>query len=232
VANHNREAHTCKICSLLPSDLPSCVSLGPKNDHRAALQTNTEFPVARRKGKKKKNHLVSWDIVKRPSQEGGLQVRDPGLANLAMGGKILWKIFSKQRHLVSQILIKKYLQELSMNAMDDGASGKGTTLWKLCSRAWDFFKEHLYRIPRNGKRTWLWEDKIMGLQPLKSVPDFADLCVWLIQQGIQMLADISSWDVDGNWLAWAIPRPPGQAARTNSTPSMRCSLVRLQSTCD
>eukprot|EP00253_Pinus_taeda_P002897 PITA_02897 len=45
------------------------------------------------KGNKKKFHLVSWDIVKRPLLEGGLQVRDPGLANLSLGGKILWKIF-------------------------------------------------------------------------------------------------------------------------------------------
>lgn len=95
-----------------------------------------------------------------------------------------------------------------MNTMDDGASGKGTTLWKLCNRAWDIFKEHLYRIPGNGKITRLWEDKIMGLQPLNFVPDYANLHVWLIQHGVQMLADISSWDTDGNWLAWAIPRPP------------------------
>lgn len=51
--------------------------------------------------------------------------------------------------------------------MDEGASSKGTTLWKLCSRGWKFFKYHLYRIPGNGKRIGLWEDKIMGLQPLK-----------------------------------------------------------------
>ena len=60
--------------------------------------------------------------------------------------------------------------------MDEGASCKGTTLWKLCSRRWEFFKDYLYRIPGNGKRIGLWEDKIMGLQPLKSAPEIADLC--------------------------------------------------------
>jgi hypothetical protein len=136
-----------------------------------------------------------------PSQKGGIQVRDPELANLVTGGNILWKIFSKQRHPISQILIKKYLQGISMNTMDGRASGKGTTLWNLCSQAWEFFKEHLYRTPRNGKRTRLWEDKIMGLQRLNFVPDFADMRAWIIQQGIQMMVDISSWDMDGNWLA-------------------------------
>ena len=41
------------------------------------------------KGNQIKLHLVSWDIVKRPLSEGGMQIRDPGLANLAMGGKII-----------------------------------------------------------------------------------------------------------------------------------------------
>ena len=37
----------------------------------------------------KKMHLVSWDKVKAPRMEGGLQVRDVATQNLAMGGKIL-----------------------------------------------------------------------------------------------------------------------------------------------
>jgi len=96
--------------------------------------------MARRKGEPKKNHLVSWNIVKKIISEGGLQVRDLGLANLALGGKVLWKIFSNQRHLVSQVLIKKYMHGLSIKNMEEGASHKGTTLWKLCSQGWKFFK--------------------------------------------------------------------------------------------
>ena len=68
-----------------------------------------------------------------------------------------------------------------MNTMEDGASREGTMLWKLCSWGWEFFKENLYRIPRNGKRTRLCEDKIMGLQPLNFVLDFIDIRAWNIQ---------------------------------------------------
>ena len=68
--------------------------------------------------------------------------------------------------------------------MEEGAFHKGTTMWKLCSQGWNFFKEQLYRIPGNGKRIRLWEDKIMGLQPLSLAPDIADLHNWLIQKGI------------------------------------------------
>ena len=62
------------------------------------------------KGNHNRMHLVKWDVVKRPILEGGLQTRDPELVNLAMGGKLLWKLFSDKKHPVSQIFWKKYLK--------------------------------------------------------------------------------------------------------------------------
>ena len=62
------------------------------------------------KGNLKRLHLVNWDTVKRPILEGGLHIRDPGLVNLAMGGKLLWLFFSNKKHPVSQIFWKKYLK--------------------------------------------------------------------------------------------------------------------------
>ena len=44
------------------------------------------------KGNHSKLHLVSCDILKRPLMEGGFQIQDLGLANLAMGGKIIWML--------------------------------------------------------------------------------------------------------------------------------------------
>ena len=40
-----------------------------------------------------KLHLVIWDVLKRPISAGGLQIHDPGLANLAMFGKLIWHSF-------------------------------------------------------------------------------------------------------------------------------------------
>ena len=62
------------------------------------------------KGNQSKLHLVSWDILKRPIMEGGLQIRDLGLANMALGGKIIWQLFADKKHLVSKILWMKYLK--------------------------------------------------------------------------------------------------------------------------
>eukprot|EP00253_Pinus_taeda_P012863 PITA_12863 len=39
-------------------------------------------------------HLVNWEILKRPLQEGGLHLRNLAAQNLALGSKILWNIVS------------------------------------------------------------------------------------------------------------------------------------------
>ena len=67
-----------------------------------------------RKGNHKKFYLVKWDTIKQPLAEGGLQIRDYGLMNMATGGKILWNLYSNNRHLVSIILRKKYLKGASL----------------------------------------------------------------------------------------------------------------------
>jgi len=44
----------------------------------------------------KKFHLVNWDTVTLPTKNGGLEIIDPEVANLAMGDKILWRIVRKK----------------------------------------------------------------------------------------------------------------------------------------
>ena len=53
-------------------------------------------------------HLISWDKVKAPKREGGLQIRDVATQNLAMGGKILWKMISGKTTWSSKALKTKY----------------------------------------------------------------------------------------------------------------------------
>jgi hypothetical protein len=36
--------------------------------------------------------LVSWSVVRAPKDRGGLGIRDPALLNLAMGGKMVWRL--------------------------------------------------------------------------------------------------------------------------------------------
>ena len=78
----------------------------------------------------------------------------------------------------------------------------GTTVWNLCRKWFDNFQYQLYRIPGSGKKTFLWEDKILGNLPLSSINSLSDIKIWLTNKGFLRLADICNWDSDGNWVGW------------------------------
>ena len=77
-------------------------------------------------------HLVNWETLKRPILAGGLQIRDPKLANLPLGGKLVWQLFSDKRHPVSTIFWKKYLKGASLRNIKIENIPTGTTVWNLC----------------------------------------------------------------------------------------------------
>eukprot|EP00253_Pinus_taeda_P002669 PITA_02669 len=162
------------------------------------------------KGNSNRFHLVNWELVKRPIKEGGLQIRDPLQANLAMGCKILWQITSEPMHPTSQIFIHKYLRNRSITTFNPASSPKGTLAWRLCCRGLDFFRMHLYKVPGNGKTTWLWKDRIMGHPPLSEKNEIAGIRAWLRSRGIRKIEDIVEWDEDGNWKCWKLPNIPEQ----------------------
>jgi hypothetical protein len=132
--------------------------------------------------KQNRFHLISWDTVKRPLVEGGLQIRDPLHANLAMGCKLLWQLYAEPNHPVSQIFKIKYLKNQSIKHFTVEKNPKGTQAWKLCSRGIEFFRSYLYRIPGNGKNTTLWRDSVMGHPPLAEVNEISELRAWLQQR--------------------------------------------------
>eukprot|EP00253_Pinus_taeda_P031968 PITA_31968 len=160
------------------------------------------------KGNSNRFHLVNWELVKRPIKEGGLQIRDPLQANLAMGCKILWQITSEPMHPNSQIFIHKYLRNRSITTFNPSSSPKGTLAWRLCCRGLEFFKTHLYKVPGNGKTTWLWKDRIMGHPPLFENNEIAGIRAWLRSRGIRKIEDLVEWDEDDNWKCWNLPNIP------------------------
>ena len=68
----------------------SSLLLSPKYITSQISKLLRDFLWNGKNGNQNKMHLVSWDILKRPISEGGLQIHDPGLANLALGGKLIW----------------------------------------------------------------------------------------------------------------------------------------------
>ena len=150
------------------------------------------------KGNQHRMHLVNWETVKRPLLDGGLQFKDPKLSNIAMGGNFLWQLFSNKQHPVSQLLWKKYLHGGSLRNIQ--------IIWNSCRKVLEFFVQHLYRIPGNGRQTFLWDDKIKGNAPLNTNVSLTEIKLQLVNKGILRLSDIVSWDRKVIWDAWDFPK--------------------------
>ena len=93
------------------------------------------------KGSQNKMHLLSWEILKRPISEGGLQIRDPVLANLELGGKLIWKLYVDKNHPVSKIFRMKYLKGDSLRNLTNSNAPIGTTISNSCRRGINKFNQ-------------------------------------------------------------------------------------------
>ena len=51
----------------------------------------------------------------------------------------------------------------------------------------------------------MWEDKISGSSPFFVVTRLDEIKDWISNKGLLQLADICSWDNNGNWANWSFP---------------------------
>jgi exonuclease III len=147
----------------------------------------------------KKLHLVRWDKVKKPKMEGGLHIRDVAVHNLAMGGKILWNMITGKRTWSKQILRKKYFIGDKERCLEKPTKvQKGSPIFTLCKRALPYFISKLTWIPGNGAKIRIWEDSILGEQPLIWLSELRNIKDWLLSNNCRTLWDISLWRNDDN----------------------------------
>ena len=106
----------------------SALLLAPKSASSQIPKLLIDFIWNGGKGNQNKMHMVSWDTLTRPTSEGGLQIRDPILANLALGGKLMWNIFVDKNHPTSKIFRMKYLKGGSLRNLSTSRTPTGTSI--------------------------------------------------------------------------------------------------------
>ena len=148
-------------------------------------------------------HLISWDKVKAPKSEGGLQIRDVATQNLAMGGKILWKMISGKNTWSSKALRTKYFCGHKERCLEQPLwTRKGSPILSLCLKALDLISSNLTWIPGNGKKIKFWEDSLLGQAPLKHLEGIDNIKNWLHSESKTTLWDLSVWNHDDSWQKW------------------------------
>ena len=117
-------------------------------------------------------------------------MRDPGLENMAMGGKLIWQLYADKNNSASKIFRMKYLKGGSLRNLKYSNTPSGTAVQNSFRKGIDNFNRQLYRIPRNGKRILLWDGNILWNPPLSSVLSLEEIKNWTINKGLLRLVDI------------------------------------------
>jgi len=55
-------------------------------------------------------------------------------------------------------------------------------------------RNHIFKILGNGKTVSIWEEKIMGKDPLNLQPGLEDIQIWMNERDLKTLHSISRWE--------------------------------------
>ena len=128
------------------------------------------------KNNERRLHLVSWDKIKKPILEGGLQIRNIVDQNLALQSKLLWNLVYGHTSESKKVLWKKYFKGSRSRCLDKPPRTlTGSPIFKLCLTTLEHFKSNLYWIPGNGQNIRYWDDSILGDQPLEQKAELANI---------------------------------------------------------
>eukprot|EP00253_Pinus_taeda_P013197 PITA_13197 len=128
--------------------------------------------------------------------EGGLNFKNLSNQNIAMGAKLLWRIIAPKSGWAQLALWKKYFRGQRARCLDKPKITTGTMIHKLCEKASALINLHAHWIPGNGKRIQIWEDRIMGSDPLGDDRSLVLLKEWMDKASIKTPWDLSHWEND------------------------------------
>jgi hypothetical protein len=120
-------------------------------------------------GEAHKFHLVAWDRVCSPIQQGGLGVRHLVPINCALLGKWLWRFGLEESHLWRRVVVAKYGVERGGWISDNPRDSYGCSLWKHIWMGWEGFSAHIGFEVGLGDRVSFWHDRWCFERSLKEM---------------------------------------------------------------
>lgn len=140
-----------------------------------------------------KVHLISWETLQKPKNQGGLGLRSMRQSNAAFLTKLGWRVLSEPNSLWSRVMHNKYCH----GRCDVDMSFKPTS---NCSKLWKGIVENAMHIQqgsqvaiRNGKTTLFWDHKWAINQPL------IDVAIKEIPQNMICATIEEMWESNLGW---------------------------------
>ncbi|XP_059068971.1 uncharacterized protein LOC131859353 [Cryptomeria japonica] len=126
--------------------------------------------------KKGRIPLLAWDRICAPRDKGGGGVKDIGKQNLALGDKLVWKLYKQPSSKWASILFAKYLNNGSREAIFTASSlPKGSIIWNFMVECRSVIFPGLSWLVHNGRKARFWEEIWNGFPTLFSLRDWSPL---------------------------------------------------------
>jgi hypothetical protein len=113
-----------------------------------------------------KFHLVNWQQVCSPIQEGGLGIRKVAVFNKALLGKWLWRYATEPMALWRRVIDSKYGSQWGDWCSNRGQGAHGVSLRKHIRAGWECFSQFIKFKLGDGSRIKFWHDSWHGDHPL------------------------------------------------------------------
>lgn len=142
----------------------------------------------------RKNHLISWDKICSPKENGGLGFRTLHTVNAAYLMKLGWGILTNRNALWVRVLCYKYgCGNLTVPIMTCGS--RVSHLWRGICQYWPMVDQGILWIIKNGTGVRFWQDQwVPGIGPLGDIAT-VHLSEHDIRQSVSDYATQEGW----NW---------------------------------
>lgn len=113
--------------------------------------------------------LLNWEVVCKPKEYGGAGLRKMEQQNLALGAKLVWKLYRSPNKLWCRIMQKKYLDNNDpLRILAINIKKSGSAIWKFIKECRHLITNHISWKIGNGKKTKFWHDSWNRYESIKS----------------------------------------------------------------
>ncbi|CAN1146793.1 Putative ribonuclease H protein At1g65750 [Linum perenne] len=103
----------------------------------------------------RKMHMINWETICIPNNQGGLGLRSARELNQAYLMKLVWGLIKNPTELWADLLISKYMKRTPTGLSPRQAVRK-SSYWRGISDNWEMFRGGLRWSIHNGKKTNFW----------------------------------------------------------------------------
>ncbi|CAL1388701.1 unnamed protein product [Linum trigynum] len=139
----------------------------------------------------RKIHLIDWETICNPKEEGGLGLRNATRMNEAFMLKIAWRLMAEPESLWASIVRAKYLRRME-GGWQPRTPGRLSNLWRGVLRILHLIPDAIMWNIKSGRSTRFWTDRW-----LQDDPVLADLAANLPQEALSLT--VADMVLNGDW---------------------------------